>query len=135
MLFWQLGALPIMADNPEESDTITAHAKALVLNIGQLSPRKLEAMLRSGKRASHLGIPIILDPVGGREFPRSAQIQIQLVRGVCRFLFTMQPVQKLPVFTDFPLLPAESTAMRHFLWQIVRRLLLRLPTAFRVPLR
>ena len=59
-----VGASPIMADDSEESDTITAHAGALVLNIGQLCPRKLDAMLRSGKQASRMGIPVILDPVG-----------------------------------------------------------------------
>ncbi len=59
-----VGASPIMADAPEESDDITAHANALVLNIGQLSPRKLEAMLRSGRQANQMGIPVILDPVG-----------------------------------------------------------------------
>lgn len=74
-----VGGSPIMADDPEESDTITAHAKALVLNIGQLSPRKLEAMLRSGKRASHLGIPIILDPVGVGVSPFRANAVRQLL--------------------------------------------------------
>lgn len=59
-----VGGSPIMADAPEESDAITAHAGALVLNIGQLSPRKLDAMLRSGVQASCAKIPIILDPVG-----------------------------------------------------------------------
>lgn len=59
-----VGASPIMADAPEESDAITAHARALVLNIGQLSPRKLDAMLRSGVQANRMGIPVILDPVG-----------------------------------------------------------------------
>lgn len=59
-----VGASPIMADAPEESDDITAHAHALVLNIGQLSSRKLDAMLRSGRQANRMGIPVILDPVG-----------------------------------------------------------------------
>lgn len=59
-----VGASPIMADAPEESDIITSHAGALVLNIGQVSPCKLEAMLRSGKQANRTGIPVILDPVG-----------------------------------------------------------------------
>ncbi len=59
-----VGASPIMADAPEEADAITAHAGALVLNIGQLSPRKLDAMMRSGEQANRMGIPVILDPVG-----------------------------------------------------------------------
>ena len=59
-----VGASPIMADAPEEADAVTAHAQALVLNIGQLSPRKLEAMLRAGEQAGRMGIPVVLDPVG-----------------------------------------------------------------------
>ena len=39
------GARPIMADDPEESAEITAACRALVLNLGMLSPRKLEAMV------------------------------------------------------------------------------------------
>lgn len=59
-----IGASPIMADAPEEADAVTAHAQALVLNIGQLSPRKLDAMLRAGQQATRMGIPVVLDPVG-----------------------------------------------------------------------
>lgn len=59
-----IGASPIMADAPEEADAVTAHAQALVLNIGQLSPRKLDAMLRAGEQAGRMGIPVVLDPVG-----------------------------------------------------------------------
>ncbi|MBS5145421.1 MAG: hydroxyethylthiazole kinase [Butyricicoccus pullicaecorum] len=74
-----VGGSPIMADAPEESDSITSHAKALVLNIGQLSPRKLDAMLRSGKQASHIGIPIILDPVGVGASPFRAHAVRQIL--------------------------------------------------------
>lgn len=59
-----IGASPIMADAPEEADAVTAHAQALVLNIGQLSPRKLDAMLLAGAQANRMGIPVVLDPVG-----------------------------------------------------------------------
>ena len=33
-----IGASPIMAEAPEEAAEVTAHAQALVLNIGQPSP-------------------------------------------------------------------------------------------------
>jgi hydroxyethylthiazole kinase len=39
-------------------------AGALVLNIGTLTPEWIAAMELAGKRANHLGIPVILDPVG-----------------------------------------------------------------------
>ena len=58
------GARPIMADDPEESAEITAACRALVLNLGMLSPRKLEAMVKSGHQANRMGIPVVLDPVG-----------------------------------------------------------------------
>ena len=58
------GASPIMADDPDESAEITRAAAALVLNMGTPSPRRLEAMLRSGRAASEAGLPVVLDPVG-----------------------------------------------------------------------
>lgn len=58
------GASPIMADAPEESAEITALCSGLVINLGTLSDKRLEAMLLSGKKANELGIPVVLDPVG-----------------------------------------------------------------------
>ena len=58
------GARPIMADAPEESAEITAACQALVLNLGMLSPCKLEAMVKSGHQANRMVIPVVLDPVG-----------------------------------------------------------------------
>jgi hydroxyethylthiazole kinase len=39
-------------------------AGALVLNIGTLSPSWIAAMLKAGKKANALRVPVILDPVG-----------------------------------------------------------------------
>ena len=58
------GALPVMADAPEEVAEITGVAEALVLNLGVLSSTKVEAMLLAGRTAAARGIPIVLDPVG-----------------------------------------------------------------------
>ncbi len=58
------GASPIMADTPEETAEITMISDAVVLNLGMLSPRKLDALLRSGTAASNAGKPVIFDPVG-----------------------------------------------------------------------
>ena len=58
------GALPVMADAPEEVAEITGVAQALVLNLGVLSAAKVEAMLLAGRVAAARGIPIVLDPVG-----------------------------------------------------------------------
>lgn len=83
------GASPIMADCPEESGEITANCSGLVINLGTLSPQRLEAMLISGKKANELGIPVIFDPVGAgaSEFRTNAakqllkDVNIDVIRG------------------------------------------------------
>jgi hydroxyethylthiazole kinase len=59
-----IGALPVMAHAIEEVEEMVSIAQALVLNIGTLYPEQVTAMLRAGKRANQLGVPIVLDPVG-----------------------------------------------------------------------
>jgi hydroxyethylthiazole kinase len=53
-----------MAHAAEEVEEMVSLARALVLNIGTLSPPWIEAMLKAGKRANALHVPVILDPVG-----------------------------------------------------------------------
>ncbi|HSX22651.1 MAG TPA: hydroxyethylthiazole kinase [Gaiellaceae bacterium] len=59
-----LGALPVMAHAIEEVEEMVGLASALVINIGTLSERWVDAMLRAGAAATARGIPIVLDPVG-----------------------------------------------------------------------
>ncbi|WP_254901163.1 hydroxyethylthiazole kinase [Tuberibacillus sp. Marseille-P3662] len=59
-----VGASPVMADSPNEAAEMAGGAQALVLNIGTLNDQTLTAMLQAGQTANHLGIPVILDPVG-----------------------------------------------------------------------
>jgi hydroxyethylthiazole kinase len=59
-----IGASPVMADDVEEVEEMVAIAAALVINIGTLNNRTVESMIKAGKRANELGIPVILDPVG-----------------------------------------------------------------------
>jgi hydroxyethylthiazole kinase len=59
-----LGALPVMAHAREEVEEMVQLAGALVINIGTLSPRWVEAMLVAGKAANERAIPVVLDPVG-----------------------------------------------------------------------
>lgn len=58
------GGSPIMADEISEIEQISNQCAALVINIGTVNERTLEAMLRAGKYANKLGIPVVLDPVG-----------------------------------------------------------------------
>ena len=59
-----IGARPIMADDPDEAEEITALCAGLCLNIGTLNARTIPSMLAAGKRARALGHPVVLDPVG-----------------------------------------------------------------------
>ena len=57
-----IGARPIMADDPEEVEEITALCAGLCLNIGTLNVRTIPSMLTAGKHARALGHPVVLDP-------------------------------------------------------------------------
>jgi hydroxyethylthiazole kinase len=59
-----MGASPVMAHAENEVAEMAAVAGALVLNIGTLSDPWIAAMLKAGQKASELGTPIVLDPVG-----------------------------------------------------------------------
>lgn len=58
------GASPVMAHAQEEVEDMVSFAGALVLNIGTLTPYWIDSMVKAGKKANELNIPIILDPVG-----------------------------------------------------------------------
>jgi hydroxyethylthiazole kinase len=59
-----LGASPVMAHAMEEVEEMVRFARALVLNIGTLSPAWVDAMVKAGQEANRRGIPVVLDPVG-----------------------------------------------------------------------
>ena len=58
------GASPVMAHAVEEVEEMSNLASALVVNIGTLSKKWVEAMFLAGKTAKKKGIPVVLDPVG-----------------------------------------------------------------------
>ncbi len=58
------GGSPIMADDSSEVEEIIAICNALVINIGTLNERTIQAMLAAGKMANQKGRPIVFDPVG-----------------------------------------------------------------------
>jgi len=83
------GASPVMAHAVEEVEEMVSLAGALVLNIGTLTPQWVDSMLRAGKKANIMKVPIVLDPVGSgatRLRTESAtrlarDLSIQVVRG------------------------------------------------------
>ena len=58
------GGSPIMSDEPDDVRDIQTICGGLVLNIGTLSGRTIAGMHEAARRASELGHPIVLDPVG-----------------------------------------------------------------------
>jgi hydroxyethylthiazole kinase len=58
------GASPVMAHAENEVEEMAAFAGALVLNIGTLTDSWVASMLKAGRKATELGKPIVLDPVG-----------------------------------------------------------------------
>jgi len=59
-----LGASPVMAHAAEEVEEMAALARALVINIGTLSPAWVESMRKAMLSAAANGRPIVFDPVG-----------------------------------------------------------------------
>lgn len=76
------GGSPIMADDIREAEEIAGLCSALVLNIGTLNARSVEAMLAAGKRANQLGRPVVLDPVGAGASELRAKALQRLLREV-----------------------------------------------------
>ncbi|MBU3172075.1 hydroxyethylthiazole kinase [Clostridium estertheticum] len=59
-----IGGSPVMADDINEVLEMVSLSSSLVINIGTLNSRSVESMIKAGKRANELKIPVILDPVG-----------------------------------------------------------------------
>ena len=59
-----VGGRPIMAEHPREVSEITATAGALMLNLGNITDVRMEAMRLSARTAAEQGTPILLDAVG-----------------------------------------------------------------------
>jgi hydroxyethylthiazole kinase len=59
-----VGASPLMAHSLEEVEDIVGIASAVAINIGTLEPEWVEAMDMAAERATELGKPWVLDPVG-----------------------------------------------------------------------
>ncbi len=58
------GGAPVMTDALEDVEDMVSMANALVINMGTLNPRTVEAMLLAGVTAKRNGVKVIFDPVG-----------------------------------------------------------------------
>lgn len=59
-----IGGSPIMGNEKRDVEEITQICDSLVINIGTLTASTVEAMFGAGAKATELGHPIVLDPVG-----------------------------------------------------------------------
>lgn len=59
-----LGASPIMAEHPGEVAEITATSQALMVNLGNISDSRMEAIAAAGETARTHHIPCMIDLVG-----------------------------------------------------------------------
>lgn len=73
-----LRASPAMVHAVEEVEDFVAISDALVINVGTLSTRWVEGMERAVKRASALGKPWVLDPVGCGATPYRTRASAEL---------------------------------------------------------
>ncbi len=74
-----LGGSPVMADAIEEVEAMVSIASALVINIGTLNSEVVKSMIKAGKKANELGIPVILDPVGVGATPYRREVAEELI--------------------------------------------------------
>ncbi len=77
-----LGASPVMAHAQEEVEEMVNIAGALVINIGTLSEKWIDAMTIAAQKAKAKGIPIILDPVGVGATTYRTDTAMNLIREV-----------------------------------------------------
>jgi hydroxyethylthiazole kinase len=77
-----IGGSPVMADAIEEVEDMVSIASALVINIGTLNSVTIKSMIRAGKKANEIGVPIILDPVGVGATPYRKEVALRLIKEV-----------------------------------------------------
>jgi hydroxyethylthiazole kinase len=74
-----VGASPVMAHATEEVEDMVGIASALVINMGTLSEKWIEAMLKAGKKAAEKGIPVVFDPVGVGATPYRTETAAKII--------------------------------------------------------
>jgi hydroxyethylthiazole kinase len=75
-----VGASPVMAHALEEVSDMVNIASALVINMGTLSEKWVDAMLQAGAAAKAKGIPVVFDPVGVGATPYRNQVAAAILQ-------------------------------------------------------
>lgn len=84
-----IGGSPVMADEDAEVEQMTSLASCLVINMGTPNERTVAAMVKAGRKANRIGVPVVFDPVGvGATEYRNltagkilAEVQVAVIRG------------------------------------------------------
>jgi len=79
-LHW--GALPVMADGPNDGPEMAHGASSVLLNTGQVNDSLSEAIHATGVAANELGTPVVLDPVGMGSTPTRNELVERLLAEV-----------------------------------------------------
>ena len=79
-LHW--GALPVMADGPNDGPEMAHGASAVLLNTGQVNDSLSEAIYETGLAANERGIPVVLDPVGMGSTPTRNELVERLLADI-----------------------------------------------------
>ncbi len=77
-----IGASPVMSHAIEEVEEMAGLSRALVINIGTLSVPWIDSMIRAGKKAQMLKIPVILDPVGSGATKFRTETALKLIKEI-----------------------------------------------------
>ncbi len=73
------GASPVMAHARTEVEEMAAIAGALVINIGTLNQKWIEAMISACRKANDMGVPVVFDPVGAGATKLRTETSMRLV--------------------------------------------------------
>ncbi|KTG11598.1 hydroxyethylthiazole kinase [Haloprofundus marisrubri] len=76
-LHW--GGLPVMSDDTREVADMVSTADGCLLNMGTVSERGEEAMLKAGHAANEADVPVVVDPVGVGATPTRSAVADRLV--------------------------------------------------------
>ena len=74
-----VGASPVMAHAINEVEDMVGIASSLVINMGTLSEKWVDAMILAGKKADERAIPVVFDPVGVGATPYRTQVAQQII--------------------------------------------------------
>ena len=74
------GARPIMAEHPDEVETVTKSALALLINLGNLTKEREEAILLSAETAGDFNIPCVLDLCGAAALKNRRELAVSVIK-------------------------------------------------------